>query len=47
MKYLILWYVIRILNLLLDFDFVKKKKKKNQSTKLVLIVAFILTLMTN
>ena len=44
MKYLILWYVIRILILLLDFDLVKKK---NRSTKLVLIVAFILTLMTN
>ena len=45
MKYLILWYVIRILILLLDCDFVKKKK--NRSTKLVLIVAFILRLMTN
>ena len=41
---LILWYIIRILILLLDFDFVKKK---NRSTKLVLIVAFILKLMTN
>ena len=43
-QYLILWHVIRILILFLDCDFIKKK---NQSTKLVLIVAFILRLMTN
>ena len=44
MRYLILGYVIRILILFLDFDFVKNKIR---SKKLVLIVAFILRLMTN